>query len=101
MIKLTDELYIKADERSYTLTRRTIAQTGKNVGEANYTPIGYYTQLAGAIRGAYDYSVRQALSGDTTISLTEAISIINSIYLEFKILLNKAINGELQEIEEV
>ena len=54
---------IATDPQNFTIEKRMIVQSGKTKGDVNWTVMGYYTTLDGAIRG---YSRRFMLDGDET-----------------------------------
>ena len=94
VIKLIDNLYIKTDSLNYVLCREDVVKKGARAGELTYQHIGYFSDIRGAINGAYKYSVKQKLNTDNIITLDQALNIINSVFAEYEKLLKQVILEE-------
>lgn len=98
MIVIDDNWVIRVDVNgNYMPTENSVQiKTLKRKGgktddvEVYKEPIGYYSSLKNAIRGLVDYTARTKLVTDT-LTLTEAIKVIQDSNAKFEEMLSKAL----------
>lgn len=98
MIVIDDNWVIRVDANgNYMPTENSVQiKTLKRKGgktddvEVDKEPIGYYSSLKNAIRGLVDYTTRTKLVTDT-LTLTEAIKVIQNSNAKFEEMLSKAL----------
>ena len=75
MVVINDRLYFTADRLQFTLWEkctRIDKETGEEYEDKN--TIGYYTSVAGVLRGARMYMIRKKIENDEITSLDEVIA---------------------------
>lgn len=97
MVQINDDYIVQIDALNYTVMRdahRKTSRKDKTTGEVvetdAYITVGYYSDLAGAIKGAIkDMNARALSDGDHT--LEEALSIVVKNNNRFSELLERAL----------
>ena len=82
MIRLTENLVLTADRYSFIL-----GEVNQTKGHSRLLSPSYYTTLSGALRGAVERSIRQAIAAERIDTLQACISEIARLTAHFEDLL--------------
>lgn len=74
MIKITDELYIKATDLQYMLVEPTAGTRTNGEPYERLSPIGYYGTIGAALHGAKRYLMRKKIADETITTLDEVMA---------------------------
>lgn len=82
-IHIENDIYIQNDELGSTIVKRSIAQSGKAVGNEVFTALGYYSNITSAVKGL----IKMKIAESSATTLGEMIEDIRRIeaYIEQKI----------------
>lgn len=75
MIVLKNDYEIVADNNQYILRHKTVPKSGK----IYYSIIGYYTQLAGALRGYLNDCIKVEVSKSEHQTIHEILDLIHEL----------------------
>ena len=81
MIKITDNIFINADERQYILQKEI--GIDKKTGKTKYKNLGYYQCVSDAIRACSTLLLRQEIQ-NTDLTLKEAYHRFNEVEQRIK-----------------
>lgn len=78
MIRLDSKYGITVDSYNYILQKISIGSSGKSEGKECLSPVGYFSDLSGALQAYYRECVRDRLRGDLT-ALSDALKGIREV----------------------
>lgn len=91
-IRLSDDYVIVIDEYNYTLAKEMVIKSGKNEGNVNYSPIGYFPDVESAIRRFLKENVNEQLEGIENMS-------IDRYFERHKEIIEKAVEDILKAVD--
>lgn len=83
MIRVSDDYFVDVDSNCYTVYKRVIAKSGKNVGQENYINASYHASMKSALENIINRIQKEDLQKDRIIPLQEAIEILVNVKKEF------------------
>lgn len=91
MIELSENYRVSLDESCYTLEKKRIAKTGKNIGAEKWENVSYHKNMKDALKKYREIGKKEVLQAHTGAKLDEAISLLEEHEKSFKSFLDSLI----------
>lgn len=91
MIELSENYRVTLDESCYTLEKKRIAKTGKNIGAETWDNVSYHRDLKSALKKYREIGKKDVLQAHTGVKLDQAVSLLDEHEKSFKSFLDSLI----------
>jgi len=91
MIELSENYRVSLDENCYTLEKKRIAKTGKNIGSESWDSVSYHKNLKDALKKYREIGKKEVLQSHTGVKLDEVVSLLDEHDKSFKSFLDALI----------